>query len=392
MLPIVIVGAGPYGLSLAAHLQRRRIDFRIFGSPMQTWRDRMPAGMLLRSEAMASNLSDPDEALTLERYCGEHGIDYVPWGPPVPISVFQAYADWFTQELSLPVEEVEVCGLERSSDGYVLSLVSGEKVAARRVVLAVGTTYFPRVPSELTQLPNDVCTHSSQHTDLSRWADRRVVVIGAGQSALETAALLAEAGASARLVARRPTVTWNLHPPPLDRSRRERARVPIAGLGSGWRAWGYSNAPAAIRRLSLETRLRLARETFGPAGAWWLRDRVEGRLPLLLGRTITSVETRDTEVLLHVAQHDGGPETLAADHVIAATGYSVDVASLPFLGATVRSALSTSDGYPLLSRTFESSVGGLYFVGLAATATFGPVIRFVYGTRFAARTIVRAVG
>ena len=281
----------------------------------------MPGGMLLRSEAMASNLSDPDAALTLERYCGEHGVDYAPWGPPVPINIFRAYAEWFTRELSLPVEDEQVCELERSRDGYVLSLVSGEKVAARRVVLAVGTTYFPRVPSELTRLPNDLCTHSSEHTDLSQWADRRVVVIGAGQSALETAALLSEAGASVRLVARRPSLTWNMNPPPLDRSLRERAREPIAGLGSGWRAWAYSNAPAAIRRLSLETRLRLARETFGPAGAWWLRDRVEGQLPLLLGRTITGVDTRDDELRLHVAQHDGGRETLAANHVIAATGY-----------------------------------------------------------------------
>jgi cation diffusion facilitator CzcD-associated flavoprotein CzcO len=391
MLPIVIVGAGPYGLSLAAHLQQRRVDFRILGTPMQTWHDHMPSGMLLRSEGMASNLSDPDDALTLERYCAEHGADYVPWGPPVPISQFRSYAQWFTQRLAVPVEDVHVRELERSGSGFVLSLASGEEVAARRVVLAVGTTYFSHVPSEFARLPNDLCTHSSENTDLSSWSDREVVVVGAGQSALETAALLSESGASVRLVARRPGLTWNMHPPPLERSLRERFRSPIAGLGSGWRAWGYSNAPTAIRRLALPRRLHIARDTFGPAGAWWLRDRVESRLPLLLGRTITGVEARRDEVLLHVVSGDGGLETLSAEHVIAATGYSVDVASLPFLDTAVRAALVTADGYPLLSKTFESSVPGLYFVGMAATATFGPVMRFVYGARFAARTIVRAV-
>src|ERR1700682_3160564 len=95
--PIAIVGAGPYGLSLAAHLNQRGIPFRIFGFPMQVWRQQMPAGMHLKSDGFASDLYDPDRAFTLKRYCADRGIEYSDCGIPVRLDTFLAYALEFQQ-------------------------------------------------------------------------------------------------------------------------------------------------------------------------------------------------------------------------------------------------------------------------------------------------------
>ena len=56
---VVVIGAGPYGLSIATHLRAQQLSFRIFGEPMASWRHHMPQGMSLKSEGFASDLYDP---------------------------------------------------------------------------------------------------------------------------------------------------------------------------------------------------------------------------------------------------------------------------------------------------------------------------------------------
>ncbi|MGC2550755.1 MAG: NAD(P)-binding domain-containing protein, partial [Candidatus Sulfotelmatobacter sp.] len=194
MLNTVIIGAGPYGLSIAAHLRGRGIDFRIFGRPMDSWRAHMPKGMLLKSDGFASNISDPDDRFTLEKFCAEQGIEYSDTGIPVRLDTFTRYGLAFKERMVPELEDKQVVSIERSSQGYLLQLDSGERLSARNVVLAVGITHFDYVPENLAHVPAEFLSHSSRHHDVEQFRGRQVVVIGGGSSALDWAALLQEAG------------------------------------------------------------------------------------------------------------------------------------------------------------------------------------------------------
>jgi cation diffusion facilitator CzcD-associated flavoprotein CzcO len=387
---VAIVGAGPYGLSLAAHLRRAGVSYRVFGMVMHPWRTAMPEGMFLKSQGFASNLSDPDGSHTLAAYCRATGEPYADYGLPVPLATFIGYGRWFAGELVPDLEETLVTAIQPvtpAGGGFEVSLATGETVRARQVVVATGIEHFPYVPDELAGLPASRCTHASAHTDLSVFSGQQVTVIGAGQSALETAALLRERGAAAQIVMREPEVVWNGAPLALDRPLRQRIAEPEAGLGSGWTTWFYSRHPKLFRHLPEATRIYRARTALGPAGASWLRPRVEGTIPILAGQTVSWAKAASAGVALGLAGRDGGWQELAADHVIAATGYRADLGRLAFLGDRLRSRLRTVAGTPAVGGDYQSSVPGLYFIGPAVAPTFGPVMRFVFGADHAARAV-----
>jgi thioredoxin reductase len=387
---VAIVGAGPYGLALAAHLRKLGVGFRVFGKPMSSWLERMPRGMFLKSEGFASSIADPEEGYTLRRYCEEAGRAYGDYGAPVAIETFTDYGLWFQQTLVPAVEETEVERVRPVGERWEVALADGQTTVARRVVIACGFPSFRHTPAALRDLPPSVVSHSSDHSDLRKFAGQDVVVVGAGQSALETAALLRESGASPSVVVRRTNLSWNDPPEVGRRSLQNRIRFPMTGLGAGWASWVYADVPLAFFRFPVATRVRLAREVLGPAGAWWLRERMEERVPVLLGHVVTGASAGDGRVHLDVAAADGTVDgELEADHVIAATGYRVRLDALPFLEAPLRSRLRTVADAPALTTSFESSVPGLHFVGMAAANSFGPVMRFVCGTGFAARRVSR---
>jgi thioredoxin reductase len=399
LLDVAIIGAGPYGLSIAAHLSRRDVDYRLFGTPMHTWQNHMPEGMWLRSEGFASNLDDPSGKLTLARYCAEHGFDVGGWAVPVPLEVYSGYGEWFVEQAKLPVEDTQVVRLATGPDGFILHLASDEMVLARQVVVAVGLTHFRHVPAEFDSLSPELWSHSSSvrggisgangsQLHPAEFAGRRVTVIGAGQSALENAALLHEHGATVEIAARTMSLRWNPPPHTLDRPLWQRIRYPIGGLCTGMGCWLYEHGTRGIHLLPQKTRLRFATSTFGPAGAWWLRDRVEGKVPVRLEHHVVAARARGDEVEVELNSPNGAT-TLRSDHVICATGYRVDLRRLTFIDPSLGAAIKTEADYPILDRHFQSTVPGLYFVGAASAAAFGPVVRFVLGARFTSRTLER---
>ncbi len=222
------------------------------------------------------------------------------------------------------------------------------------------------------------------------FAGREVVIVGAGQSALETAALLHEAGARVRVIGRCTELEWTSEPLPGTRNVLQRLRYPDGKLCAGWRCWSFEHLPLIFRRLSKARRLRYIATTFGPRGAYWLRDRLAD-VPITLGRSIGCTTARDGRVRLELHANDGGAtiEVVSTEHVIAATGYRVDLGRLVFIDDALRAAIELTGAMPALSSSFESSVPGLYFVGAASATTFGPVTRFVAGARFAARRVAR---
>lgn len=380
---VAIIGAGPYGLSIAAHLRNRGIPFRIFGDPMSAWSKQMPKGMHLKSDGFASSLSEPASAFTLRKFCAERNLNYADMGTPVPLETFVSYGLEFQKRFAPNLEQKTVTALRQVADGFELQLNDGETFSAHRVIVAVGISQFAHVPASLLALPHDLVTHSSEHSDLEKFRGRQVIVVGAGASSLDLAALLNEVGAKVEVVARASAIRF--HDPPRKRSLYERIRRPTTGLGAGMQLLFYVKAPRIFRLLPRMIRLDRVRKTLGPAPGWFVRDHVVGKVPMHLGMEISGASAQQNRVTLELTDRQNKTHTAVADHVIAATGYRIDLQRLQFLDPELRDRIQTIEGAPDLSDTFESSVSGLYFVGVAATNTFGPMMRFAYGCDFTAR-------
>jgi thioredoxin reductase len=386
---VAIIGAGPYGLSIAAHLRSLGVPYRIFGTPVDTWRRHMPAGMTLKSDGFASNLCDPEGRGTLAAYCADRGISYHNTDLPVSLDTFNVYAQDFQLRFVPDLEDRQVVSVEKSGTGFELKLDDGENLRSDFVVGAVGITHFAQMPVELDHLSPDLVSHSSAHHDLSAFAGRDVTVIGGGSSAVDIAVLLHEAGATTSLVARCDSLRFFSAPSPGPRGRWQRVRHPSSGLGPGWRSWLCENVPNLFRFLPGDARLTIIRRHLGPKSAWAMKARLEADVSVRLGTSVERASEEGGRVRLVLRSADGTQSEVLTDHVVAATGYSPDVRRLDFLSDGLRSEIRTHAGMPVLSGRFESSVPGLYFVGPPAVNTFGPLMRFMVGAEYAAPVVAR---
>jgi cation diffusion facilitator CzcD-associated flavoprotein CzcO len=391
MPEIAIIGAGPYGLSVAAHLRRAGVPFRIFGRPMDSWLAHMPKGMMLKSDGFASNIYDPENEFTLGKFCAERGIEYADAGSPVRLETFSAYGLAFRDRMVPELEDTLVTRVTRMRDGFLLQLEDGETVHAKSVVLAVGITHFDYVPDNLAHLPAEFLSHSARHHEVEPFRGRDVVVIGGGSSALDLAGLLHQAGGHVQLVSRKAELKFHSQPTGKPRSLWERIRHPQSGLGPGLRSRLFANSPMVFHHLPERFRVEAVRRTLGPSGGWFIRDKVIGKVPLHLGVTPQRADIQNGRVHLMVRAANGDEREIVTEHIIAATGYRVDLQRLKFLDSDIRARLKALNGAPVLSSTFESSIPGLYFVGVAAANSFGPVMRFAFGAGFAARTLTRTL-
>jgi thioredoxin reductase len=389
IVDVVIIGAGPYGLSVAAHLAALGVTFRIFGSPMHTWLTQMPEGMRLKSEGFASTLYDPDRSFTLAKYCSLQGLPYADIGLPVPLDTFAAYGQEFQRRLVPGLEDKQVVGLDRDSVGFLIRLEDGDVIAARQVIVAVGISHFQFVPDVLADLSKEFVTHSSAHHAFDRFRGREVTVIGGGSSAADVAAALLRSGASPQIVARKPVFRFHDPPGPLPRPLMQRIRNPMTGLGPGWRSLLCTDAPLLFHKMPQRLRLEIVRRHLGPAAGWFVKDQLAGQIPFHLGWRLDQAKVKDGRVQLQLVNGDGATQTLETEHVIAATGYKVDLHRLAFLTPAVRSGIRSVEDTPILSSTFESSIPGLYFVGAASANSLGPVARFAFGAGFTARRLFK---
>jgi thioredoxin reductase len=386
---VAIIGAGPYGLSIAAHLKARGVDFRIFGHPMHTWLTHMPKGMRLKSEGFASSLYDQDSTFTLQAYCKEKGIAYAHIGLPVPLEVFASYGLEFQRRFVPELENKLVDALRRFAGGFQIRLEDGAVISARRVVMAVGLTHYEYMPPNLSILPEKFVTHSARHNTVDHFKGREVAVVGAGASALDLAALLHQAGARVQVVARRPVIRFHDPPDNLEPSFIDRLRTPVTGIGPGWKLFWCTNAPLLFRQMPQEFRFDKVRRILGPAPCWFIKEQVVGKVPLNVGVTVTEAKVQNGRVSLQLTDSAGTQTALVTDHVITATGYKVDLRRLAFMDSNLQSAVKSVEQTPVLSSNFESSVPGLYFVGASAANTFGPLLRFAFGAGFTARRLSR---
>jgi FAD-dependent urate hydroxylase len=384
---VVIVGSGPYGLSLAAQLRKRRVSFRIFGQAMKFWRD-MPIGVNLKSLAFGTNIYVPEPGYTFPEWCRQRGLeDFEP-------CTMQSFADYglSIQAHFVPdLEAEEVINVSAAGRGFDVSLSSGRRVNARRIVFATGLSYLARVPNVLRNLPRELAGHTYFLSDYTDFRGREVAVIGGGASAIEAGALVHEAGGQAQIFVREAEAVFH------GRTNRvrpvlERLREPMTVLGAGRRHWVLQHFPLAVHFLPEPQRLRLVQGYLGPASPWWIKDRVLGKVPIHVKSEVTMVRPVGDRVRLTVRSDGHVERELEVDKVIAGTGYEADLARLPYLDSAIRQRMLRTNRAPTLSMRFESSVKGLYFIGPMSTVSFGPLFRFVAGADFTVRMLARHLG
>lgn len=380
---VAIIGAGPYGLTAAAHLRRAGVDVRIFGEPMSFWQQNMPAGLLLRSNWTATCIAEHEGELSLDSFCATTGARF---GSPVPLDRFIDYGMWVQGKVAPDVDHRLVKTLETSQHGFKLTLADGTEVSASRVLVAAGIALFANRPAMAAGLPSELASHTGDHRDFSRFREARVLVVGGGQSALECAALLRESGAQAEVAVRQDRIIW-LHGGKYQRMLGRYAGLVYAPTDVG--PMGLSRlvaVPDLFRRLPRATQDPLAYRSIRPAGAAWLRPRLT-EVPIRFGRTVVSATPRAEK--LDVTFADGDFQTV--DHLLFGTGYRVDITRYPFLTDGLIEKIKRAGGYPLLSSGMESSVPGLHFLGAPAAWSFGPIVRFVSGGWYTGRALVRAI-
>lgn len=380
---VTIVGAGPYGLAAASFLHAANIEARIFGEPMSFWERQMPAGMCLRSNWTASHIADPRQELTLDQFCRENG-NHMP--KPIPLERFVAYGQWYQRRGVPNVDRRCVQSIELGSDGFVVALSDEERFSSKRVVVATGISAFAARPAVFDKVPSALASHSSEHTDLKKFSRRQVIVVGCGQSALESAALLTEAGAQVEVIAREKKINWvGLHPRLHHLGIMSRMLYSTRDVGPA----GISrlvSMPHLFRKLPRASQDRIAYRAIRPAGSGWLRPRL-AKVHITLGRKIVSASEEGGQLRLKL---DDGTDRLV-DHALLATGFRVDVSKYPFLAPSLLTGLRSANGSPVLKRGLESSIPGLHFLGKCAAWSFGPLLGFVSGTEFASTELVRSL-
>ena len=381
---VAVIGGGPYGLSCTAHLRALGVDVHTLGKPMELWERQMPVGLLLRSSWEASSISDPRRDLTLDAYEAERGVRL---SRPVPLEDYLEYGRWYQRRAVPHVDGRRVARVDRARGGFHLHLDDGETVAAGRVVIATGPAGFARRPMQFANLSFPLVQHSSELRELDRFAGLRTAIIGSGQSAIELAALLHEAGADVEVMARANRIRW------LRRSGWLHAReggwrrilYPPTDVGPVGLSWLVA-MPNAFSRVPPALGERIAYRCIRPAASAWLIPRT-AEVRLTLGRSVDSAAAVGDRLRLRL--DDGSPRVV--DRVVLATGFDVRADRHPLLGPRLVAAIRTREGAPVLGPGFESTVPGLHFIGAFAAASFGPVMRFVSGTPFTGRALAAHV-
>jgi FAD-dependent urate hydroxylase len=385
---IAILGAGPYGLAATSHLKEiKGLEIRTFGEPMSFWDLNMPVGMFLRSNWTATQIAAPGENFTLEDFQAASGIRV---SQPVPLDAFVQYGRWYQKNAVPDLDQRTIAKIDRDRKEFRVTLADGEEFRARRVVIAGGIGSFARRPALFDHLPSCLASHTSVHRDLAKFAGKKVLVVGGGQSALESAALLHEGGAEAEVVSRRRKLNW---------LQGTLSKTLHHGLGKFTRTLLYAPTdvgPAGISQLMARPDLlrllpravqdKLRKRSVRPAGARWLVKRLE-HVPIRLGYSVVEASPSGTQVKILLS--DGSARIV--DHVLLGTGYQVDVSKYDFLSKEITTSMRCFQGYPHLAEGLETSIPGLHILGAPAVWSFGPLMQFVSGARYASRALTRHI-
>jgi cation diffusion facilitator CzcD-associated flavoprotein CzcO len=371
---LLVIGAGPYGLSTAALARERGIDTVILGRPMGFWRENMPESMFLRS--------GPDWHLdaagvdTLEMYLDARQI---PSGEvdPIPIGLFLDYADWFIERKGLDIRTAFAVNLQKADRRFEVTLENGEQIRADAVVAAPGIRHYIQVPEWASSLPPGCSAHTCDLVSFDEFAGARVLIVGGRQSAYEWAALILEHRAE-RIdlvhrhdVPRFERVSWRFVDAHVERT------LTVPGY---WRTLPIHEQEAITRRF-----WEVGRLTLEP----WLTPRLDSsRITRRPGVHVAGAVTGVGRDGLQLTLSDS--TELDVDRIVFACGYRADLSKVPYLRG-VTGKVELADGFPVLDESFQTTLDGLYITGFSATRDFGPFFGFVRAAPAAATLIVRDV-
>jgi cation diffusion facilitator CzcD-associated flavoprotein CzcO len=351
MLDLIIIGAGPYGISLATHAIEKKLSYKLLGYPMDFWKNQMPQNMFIRTPHDFVNFSDPANEFTIQRFGKETGTKLV---TPLPRPIFVEYAFWFVKKTGVQftpelVESVTV-------DDRIFTVKTEKEIyTARNVIVATGVQHFKYIPEVFHSLPDSLVSHTSGYTDFYKFNGKKVAVVGSGQSAWEAAALLHEANADVELIYRQESVKF-AGSKLAERSLKMLRNV-FYKLPKTWKQKLGGQSSATV--------------------AHFLRPYVENKVPETAKTWVEQVETTpDGKVLLKLTD---GTERIV-DHIISATGFRMNLDRLPFLCTKLKKDVireSRNTGFPQLDQNFESSVPGLYFAGPLSAGSHGPTFKFI---------------
>lgn len=380
-IDVAVIGAGPFGLSVAAHVRGRTV--RTFGEPMETWRTRMPREMLLRSAWEETSLSAPGKAGTIDEWAATVGERK----EPIPLELFLRYSDWFADRFVPDRDPSDVALVESAGPGYRLTTKAGSEVDVRKVVLSVGVMPFAYVPPSLADLFGDSVSLATGSSDgIDAFAGKRVLVVGGGQAGLETAGLAAQAGAAVEIATRSQARWFADREPHYYRTpvRRRLYRLAYPAVGYGPPPLNRLVLhPDLFAALPMSARLALTGRLLRSGGSPWLRTLVEQSVKISEHCTVAHVERSAGGVLVTLT--DGTEREV--DEVLIACGYRFDLERLAWLSPALRGRIAVRDGWPVLDRFFRSSERNVAFVGYAAERRFGPISRFVLGADFTANRL-----
>lgn len=366
MLDLVIIGAGPYGISIAAHAQANGLSYELLGYPMDFWKNTMPQDMFIRTPYEYIQFPDINDELTIERFREETGAELV---NPLPRPTFVRYAMWFAEKTGVKFTPELVKTLEVDVDVFHVTTETRQVISARNVVISTGIEHYKHLPDLYKNLPSHLVSHTSGYTHFDQFAGKSIAVIGSGQSAWEAAGLLHIAGAYVELIYRRESA--NYAGGPAD-------EIALRELGD------------VFYNLTVEEKQEEWGQSPGSV-AHFLRSYVEGKVHENGSTQVVAAKaTEDNRIALTLSSG----ETRVYDHVLSASGFRIHVDKVPFLNEHARGNLVRDDGYeafPKLSETFESSISGLYFSGPLSSHSHGPTFRFILGLKKTASTIIPAI-
>ncbi|NOU73447.1 SidA/IucD/PvdA family monooxygenase [Paenibacillus sp. LMG 31458] len=363
MYDLIIIGAGPYGISLAAHAIANNLSYRILGYPMDFWKNQMPQNMFIRTPHDFCSFSDAQDELTIHRFAKETGVELV---TPLPRPIFVDYAMWFAKEAGVEFTPELVTTLSKDGEDYLIETETGQSFQAKNVIIATGVEHYKYMPDLFQSLPAHLVSHTSGYTSFQAFADKNVAVVGSGQSAWEAAALLHIAGSNVELLYRRESANY---------AGSSADEIQLRNLGDVFyqlpqdekqEEWGQS--PGSV--------------------AHFLRPYVEGKVPETSGITIVGAEqTSDDKIKLILS--DGTLRVV--DHVISASGFRINLERVPFFPQELLTSIVRENDFsqfPKLDESFESSIPGLYFAGPLSSHSHGPTFRFILGLKKASQTII----
>jgi FAD-dependent urate hydroxylase len=366
MLDVIIIGSGPFGISIAAHAVASKLEYKLFGYPMDFWKNQMPQDMFIRTPHEFVSFSDSKEELTIQHFSEETGTELV---TPLPRPIFVEYANWFARKAGIEFTPNLITKVTQKDGYYEVTADTGVSYDTKNIIVATGVEHYKHLPSFLNNFPAHLVSHTSGYTSFAQFKGKKVVVLGSGQSAWEAAGLLHRDGADVELVYRKEAANY---------------------AGSRENEIALRDVGDIFYQLPLEEKKQGWGQSAGSV-AHFLKPYVEGIVPQNGSVAIEKVEqVNDEEIRLVLSN---GTEKIV-NHIIAATGFHINLDKVPFFDADLLTGIEREEGYaqfPMLNESFESSLPGLYFAGPLSSHSHGPTFRFILGLRKTAFSIIPSI-